>query len=1621
MSIFAAYNNMPPARFPPPPVTVKPLNKPCAPNAVTVVEVPSPRIVVAEVLRVPEDFSTIKDAVTAADDNDIIEVGPGIYEETIDISWKNLTIISTHGPSATTILGDGTSTTVTALGAHGLFSGFTVTGGGGNLAGGMLLYAANIDIEHCIFAENHTSAKGGGLGIEESVVNFNDVVFLRNTSEDGGALLAAVSMVSFQDCSFIGNTVSNEGGAVFLRGNGDLNPCWATFLGCDFIENEAGERGGAIACPSWYDTEVHRSEVLLWIGKNYNDEIDVSDACNFERNKAFGTVGVGQGGAIYAYGLNLSIGAYSWIVNSTFIENESETGGAIYADDTSPTGNQVLVIYRSRFFDNTAYFTGGAMQLEQGYSYIISHALIESNQADRGGGIMCNYYAQINVINSLIVSNESHTNGAGVSMIEGVIGVTNSILWNNKDASGYGLGAQVSRYNEPLENVGVHSCIQGHSGESWQDTGGNWWDVINTDPRFIDLLGPDGISGTGDENYNLMATSPCIDAGHNAFSILLPNVMNTNAENYDFDWNDRWVDDPYTVDTGEISDPNYWDSVIDIGLYEFVPNQAGVPGDKIWTDGSFDYTLYTDPSNWEPEMPIVGDRAVINTGLGTANVASYVNLSQNQFLLAEGGFWFDLVNNTLNLSTNNGNEIEVGPFFNDHNSANGSWLGFARGTVIAENVRIHGEDYGQLYLSDQDMELKSASVEVEPNGYIIVDGTIGKLTPSSTPVEVQVNGIISIGPEMVIDGSLSLAPTLNESTQIEAGTVAMLIDPDAISSAVISGTSQLDGSLQLYTSLLADADVGDSYVLFESTNGILDNFNCVVSGGFDDDRFLYITIEDVARGSGQQVVAHVESASNLLGFGDPENTALSGNPADAELADMDGDGIVDLVISLPGVDQVVALLNGGNDQTTGEWLGFSSGSISTTVGSTPAGLALGDVEGDSAIDIVVACTDDDEVWVLENQVANSGNFVGTAYAVNGHIPPELLPLKAEPVDVAIGNFVDGGGQDIAVANTGDGTVVILGSTALRSTPFGGGEPINVGMATSVDPIDVNDDKDLDSIAVGGKGDGTVAVVKGSAGLRGYDTIEYYDVGNSPYEVVVGDLNGDGLSDIATADYDDGTISVLVQNVDGTYQGAASFAIGEHPRSISLGDYDVDGDLDIAVVVIETGGSFIRTLRNDSFGGTLVLTIESDYGFGSEPSLVRSADVNGDTSTDIVAISGAVGSFRGAEDPEASGYISDFTAPPIVENDFCADAIPIFEGVTAFSTVDATTDAPAEADSCKFGAPHNDIWYTFEATCNGSLTVSTCGTVDYDTDLALYSGSCETPTLIECNDDGDNCSLYSSLLVAEVNAGVTYLIEVGGWDENQSGSGTLSITLDEPVQQNVIFDQIGSDCDGVPFGSLRSQYHEVDFIALDIAAIETFTLIENHTATRVEAVVNGWGGFEDPSSIHWYEVNFYSGSAAASSSLTGDVHSSFFDPADVSLSDTWQSIGFLLLFDIEASLYAGTQYVSVISRLDSSEGSVGINASGTGTGDGLHYFANPGDGYGEGTWFEWSDDLAYRVIGEQGISCAEDIDGDGIVAVADLLIIIGDWGSCSGCAGDINSDGVVNVEDLLSLIAAWGPC
>ncbi len=62
-------------------------------------------------------------------------------------------------------------------------------------------------------------------------------------------------------------------------------------------------------------------------------------------------------------------------------------------------------------------------------------------------------------------------------------------------------------------------------------------------------------------------------------------------------------------------------------------------------------------------------------------------------------------------------------------------------------------------------------------------------------------------------------------------------------------------------------------------------------------------------------------------------------------------------------------------------------------------------------------------------------------------------------------------------------------------------------------------------------------------------------------------------------------------------------------------------------------------------------------------------------------------------------------------------------------------------------------------------------------------------------------------------------------------------------------------------------------------------------------------------------------------------------------------------------------------------------------------------------------LAMKIVDVEPI--LGDVNGDGVVDVTDLLLMISDWGSCADCPSDVNNDGYVNVTDILIAIGNWG--
>ncbi len=132
----------------------------------------------------------------------------------------------------------------------------------------------------------------------------------------------------------------------------------------------------------------------------------------------------------------------------------------------------------------------------------------------------------------------------------------------------------------------------------------------------------------------------------------------------------------------------------------------------------------------------------------------------------------------------------------------------------------------------------------------------------------------------------------------------------------------------------------------------------------------------------------------------------------------------------------------------------------------------------------------------------------------------------------------------------------------------------------------------------------------------------------------------------------------------------------------------------------------------------------------------------------------------------------FAATPA--NDSCANATPI-ENVTnqAFDTTGATHDG---SESYSRG---NNIWYCYTATCTGSVTVNiTANVPHWDTMLAVYDG-CQCPATAARRGDKYNDDYIYNTWVSQVTFDATcgnqYLIEVGHFDLNTSGTGKITIT------------------------------------------------------------------------------------------------------------------------------------------------------------------------------------------------------------------------------------------------------
>ena len=336
------------------------------------------------------------------------------------------------------------------------------------------------------------------------------------------------------------------------------------------------------------------------------------------------------------------------------------------------------------------------------------------------------------------------------------------------------------------------------------------------------------------------------------------------------------------------------------------------------------------------------------------------------------------------------------------------------------------------------------------------------------------------------------------------------------------------------------------------------------------------------------------------------------------------------------------------------------------LGNAPYVARVGDFNGDGHIDVAVPDYGDNNLNVLFGDGTGSlTQAPGSPYAVGG-----------APCSEAIADFDGDGLADIAVMNSGPGTISIMLGRAVGSLVQAPGSPFAVGAQSSqscgpatgtfnrggATDLVVPVDNSLQMLLGDGHGrltagqstmaagtlksavvadfneDGLVDVAATDFGAQAVDIFlgdghgglmsaagSPWPIGAEAVSAATGDFNGDGHVDLAVAGYDAGNVSILLGDGKGGFAKAAGSPVfvGTNPTDVTTGDFDGDGNLDLVVAV--NGDSSIAILRG-SGTGAFSSAAGSPMKVGPYPGSVATGDFNEDGRLDVALTNNIPGTW-----------------------------------------------------------------------------------------------------------------------------------------------------------------------------------------------------------------------------------------------------------------------------------------------------------------------------------------------------------------------------------------------------------
>lgn len=486
-------------------------------------------------------------------------------------------------------------------------------------------------------------------------------------------------------------------------------------------------------------------------------------------------------------------------------------------------------------------------------------------------------------------------------------------------------------------------------------------------------------------------------------------------------------------------------------------------------------------------------------------------------------------------------------------------------------------------------------------------------------------------------------------------------------------------------------------------------------------------------------------------------------------------------------------------------LGTSAALLNWTSAKSPAvgpgayALAVGNFNRDGIADLAVTSNDDGTVTIL------LGKGDGTFTRATG----SPVSVGSEPVALVAGDFNGDGWVDLAVANYGDGTVTILLGNGDGIFTQAAGSPITVGTEPrSVATADFNGDG-IEDLAVANYGDGTVTILLGKGdGSFAQASGSPVSAGITPFSVAPGDFNGDGVPDLALANGSSDTVTILLGSGDGSFTQAANNPVtpGFAPTFVAVGDFNGDGTADLALV---NNGNKAVTILLGNGDGTLAQAPNSPIDVGDSPYSIAVGDFDGDGIADL-AVANACGNGPTCAASSYKGTITilqgngDGTFTPASGSPVPAGNWPISIAAVDFNGDGIPDLAIANYGSGAVSVLLTQLTETATATATG-ISLAGAGThlveASYPGD-SFYSASTSATTAVNVQPATPTVTVTPDATGITTSQALQVTITVGGSSGDPAPTGSVTLTSGSYASSATALTG-GSATVSIPAGSLAA--------------------------------------------------------------------------------------------------------------------------------------------------------------------------------------------------------------------------